>query len=173
MLMKKDTVLIPIDHTTMIENLQSKINDPNSTYTLFLLAKHTTLQQVEAVNTLRSQLTIPQNNHLTINISSIVQKTWRIINHYSPTLPLLKRDIEVTKNDSSSNQSNSLPLPKGELVGVEITPSLLEKSQPNRQKLIRTITKINQERLTAIEESVKKMVIQDQTTKLDAKIIYP
>lgn len=151
MLMKKDTVLIPINHTTSFENLKSKIKDPNSTYTLFLLTKHTTLQQMEAVNTLRSQLTIPQKNHLTINISSIVQKTWRILNHYSPTLPLLEEEME----------------------GVEITPNLLEKSHPNRQKLNRSITKINQERLTAIEESVKEIIIEDQTTKLDAKIIYP
>lgn len=150
--MTTENTLIILSPASNLDNLKSIIDNRKSVYTLFLPTKHTTSQEYEAIDQLRAQLNIPKDNHLAINISSIVQKTWRILNHYS---------------------HNPLPLIKGEMDGVEVTPSLLEKCQPNRQKLIRSITKINQERLNAIEKSVKEIILHDQATKLQAKIISP
>lgn len=135
--MKQKNTLILIDHTSSAENLESRINNRESTHTLYIYTKHTKLQDIESATTLCNKLDIPAENQIQINISSIVQKTWRIIKHYS---------------------------------SHEAVP---EKNTPDRKKDLQRIAKLNHARLDQLETAITDMVITDQATKIDAKVIYP
>jgi hypothetical protein len=152
--MNQKNTLILIDANTEVDTLKSNVNNPKSTFTLFLPTKRTKEQEYKAVEALRTQLDIPEENHLTINISSIIQKTWRIINHYSGDTPTL-----IKKQ------------PEG--VYQPITPEEIEKTQPQRSTHIQALAKLNHTRLSQIETFVRDLITKDQATKLNAEIITP
>ncbi len=131
------TTLIVLNPDTTSSAVQPSLQDPHLTFTLFLPTKHTSPEEFNQINALRQELNLPPQNHLTIPISAIVQKTWRILKHYSPHQAVPAKDT------------------------------------PDRQKDLKKLREINQKRLETIEKAVRDILIQDQATKLQAKIITP
>lgn len=71
-----------IDSATTLALTANTLN-PKNVYALRLPAKKTTQQALERAQLAIDHANIPENNQLTIHIGSIIQKTWRIIKHYT------------------------------------------------------------------------------------------
>jgi len=103
---------------------------------------------------------IPEENRLTINIGSIVQKTWRIIKHY------------VQKQESGSmNHKEVRHLSRGDS-DDEVGPlKSVDKGIPDRKKINGEIAKLNKLRLANISARVRMMVLYDQAKLEDALVV--
>ena len=79
-----------VDSSTTLMLALRAISNKHNIICLHLPSKHTNPNSTKNVHQLIKQTSISKEQFVTINISSIVQKTWRIIKHYSTTTPHLK-----------------------------------------------------------------------------------
>lgn len=89
--------LMPINIDTTLENIKPLLDSKIDTYLIFLPHRFTKQEEIDQVHKLIDQLELPKDYYIEINISSIVQKTWRIIHHYQPSL----KDQGVTTTELS------------------------------------------------------------------------
>lgn len=131
--------------------LTAKALGPQSILTLHLPSRQTDPLHTQHANQLLDLAKIPSENRLTLPITAIIQKTWRIINHY--TLRVHKLEIGPLEFQGS-DPSQSAPI-----------------NTPNRKKINQQIAHLNRLRLGNLAVRIRMLLIFDQAKLNDALVV--